>query len=170
MNKALLIDAEESAKELRGWANTSQSTPIFDCLVDAANIIDELIKANKDLKKTNKDLADLHFWVDSTPGENGIEIAKHLPPVTAQWILEEASATIKTRGQKRDQGSERSMQRIVRVFHALTDHHMTETEGWMFMVVLKLCREKTGQDLDNWVDGAAYMALAAESVEKTQRR
>jgi len=90
------------------------------------------------------------------------------PNVTAKWVLDEANETIKARGRKRDNDGERSMQRIVKVFHALTDHHMTETEGWMFMVVLKLCREKTGKDIDNWIDGAAYMALAAESVEKAK--
>ena len=85
----------------------------------------------------------------------------------AQRILEEAGEMISARGKRRDAGEERSMKRIVRVFNALTDHKLSETEGWIFMVALKLCREKTGSDLDNWIDGAAYMALAAESAEKS---
>lgn len=161
--KTLNVDAVEIANELRGWAKTKKTTPIFDCLIEAADTIDELVQANQKLRE-------LQSWIDSTPGENGTGLSAQSPQVTAKWILDEASSTIEARGKKRDQGSERSMQRIVRVFHALTDHHMTETEGWMFMVVLKLCREKTGKDIDNWVDGAAYMALAAESVEKRDDR
>lgn len=161
--KQLNTHAIEIANELRGWASTKQTSPMFDCLVEAADIIDKLIETNNELKG-------FQSWVNATPGDNGVELSKQFLPVTARWILDEASATIESRGKKRDQGSERSMQRIVKVFHALTDHHMTETEGWMFMVVLKLCREKTGQDIDNWVDGAAYMALAAESVEKRNDR
>ena len=45
-------------------------------------------------------------------------------------------------------------------------HNLNEVDGWTFMVVLKLCRERTGPDLDNWVDGAAYMALAGEAVDR----
>ena len=86
--------------------------------------------------------------------------------VSPQSILQQAEAMIAERGKRRDNGQERSMQRIVKTFEALTDHKMTEVEGWLFMVVLKLCRERTGSDIDNWIDGAAYMGLAAEAVEK----
>lgn len=88
----------------------------------------------------------------------------------ADEILQTACDIMKERGARRDQGQERSMERIVTVFNALTDNKLTEVDGWTFMVVLKLCREQTGHDLDNWVDGAAYMALAAEaSIELSKR-
>jgi len=101
------------------------------------------------------------------------ELLKHIEgrpstPVTPQSVLQQAEAMIDERGRRRDAGQERSMQRIVKTFEALTDHRMTEVEGWLFMVVLKLCRERTGPDLDNWIDGAAYMGLAAEAVEKSR--
>lgn len=84
--------------------------------------------------------------------------------IRADEVLEMARAIMLKRGRLRDSGEERSMKRIVDVFKALTGHQLTEVEGWTFMVVLKLCREQTGPDLDNWIDGAAYMALAAEAV------
>ena len=74
--------------------------------------------------------------------------------VSPQSVLQQAEAMISERGKRRDNGQERSMQRIVKTFEALTDHKMTEVEGWLFMVVLKLCRERTGSDIDNWIDGA----------------
>jgi hypothetical protein len=85
---------------------------------------------------------------------------------SAEEILILAQQIMKDRGSLRDCGTERSMERIVKVFNALTDNHLNEVDGWTFMVVLKLCRERTGSDVDNWVDGAAYMALAAEAVDR----
>jgi hypothetical protein len=87
----------------------------------------------------------------------------------AEDILQTACDIMRERGARRDQGQERSMERIVTVFNALTDHKLTEVDGWTFMVVLKLCREQTGRDLDNWIDGAAYMALAAEATLEDTR-
>jgi hypothetical protein len=82
----------------------------------------------------------------------------------AEEILQTAAEVMKQRGALRDRGEERSMERTVRVFNALTGKGLTEVEGWTFMVALKLCREQTAHDMDNWVDGAAYMALAAEAA------
>lgn len=148
------VKAAELVQELRGWAKMKQAEPIFDCLVEAADTIESLLDSS----------IDAH-----APGITSSDLSLLFSP-SAQRILEQSIETIAERGQRRDSGSERSMERIVKVFHALTDHHMTETEGWVFMVVLKLCRERTGQDVDNWIDGAAYMALAAESVAKSKRR
>ena len=77
-------------------------------------------------------------------------------------LLGEAAATIKARGAKRDSGQERSMARAVRSLSALTGLPMTEVQGWQFMVVLKLAREQSGHDRDNYLDAAAYIALAGE--------
>lgn len=109
------------------------------------------------------------LMADNLMADNG---EKHVimptTQVTPDGLLRTAADTIALRGAKRDNGSERSMERIVKVFSALTDHKLTEEEGWLFMIVLKLCRERTGADLDNWVDGAAYMALAAEAVSRNK--
>ena len=84
----------------------------------------------------------------------------------AEDILNLSKKMLEDRGRLRDNGDERSMERIVKVFNALTDNNLSEVDGWTFMVVLKLCRERTGSDYDNWVDGAAYMALAGEAVDR----
>jgi hypothetical protein len=42
---------------------------------------------------------------------------------------------------------------------------MTEEQGWMFMSILKMVRSQQGNfKLDNYEDGAAYFALAAEAA------
>jgi hypothetical protein len=85
--------------------------------------------------------------------------------MTAQSILRTAADTIDARGTLRDTGQERSMARTVKAFNAITGLSLTETQGWTFMVVLKLSRESSGHDPDNFIDGAAYMALAGESTD-----
>jgi hypothetical protein len=85
--------------------------------------------------------------------------------MTAAKILRTSADTIEARGRLRDSGRERSMARTVAAFNAVTGQHLTETEGWIFMAVLKLARESSGHDPDNFVDGAAYMALAGEAAD-----
>lgn len=82
----------------------------------------------------------------------------------ASTILRDAADTIDARARLRDQKGERSMLKAVRSFNALTGLGLTEKQGWMFMAVLKLARESHGHDPDNFLDAAAYMALAGESV------
>jgi hypothetical protein len=85
--------------------------------------------------------------------------------MTAARILRTSADTIEARGRLRDNGKERSMARTVKAFNAITGLTLTETQGWVFMAVLKLARESGGHDPDNFVDGAAYMALAGESAD-----
>jgi Domain of unknown function (DUF6378) len=77
-------------------------------------------------------------------------------------ILRTSIRTIEARGALRDTGQERSMARTVASFNALTGHQLTEVHGWTFMVLLKLAREQSGHDADNWVDAAGYVGLAGE--------
>jgi len=135
------IKIEQLIYELHGWASVNKAAPSSDCMTEAAYVLAKLV--------TNRAM-------------------QQAAPVTPQSVLRTAQEMIDERGKRRDSGQERSMERIVRVFEALTDHKMTEVEGWLFMVVLKLCRERTGPDLDNWIDGAAYMGLAAEAVERAK--
>ena len=99
-------------------------------------------------------------------------------------ILEKSTDTIKARGAVYDPSGkeERSMAQTVQVFNALTGHELTEREGWIFMVCLKLVRaestvrvvssdleesEETIQAsesyMDSVLDGAAYLALSGEA-------
>jgi hypothetical protein len=88
----------------------------------------------------------------------------------ANDILRTAAELIEQRAAQRDLEQERSMARTVDVFNALMgltrpNERMTEQEGWMFMICLKLVRATAGKPMpDDWMDAAAYCALGGESV------
>lgn len=87
----------------------------------------------------------------------------------AVQILNEAVAIMAERGKSYDKSggeAERSMPKIVAMFNALTGHELTPEQGWKFMCCLKLARSEQGEYReDNYLDGAAYMALAGEEAE-----
>lgn len=87
-------------------------------------------------------------------------------------LLIEAADTIGNRSAERDNADgERSMNRAVQMFNVWRGQRghspMSEADGWAFMVFLKLARAAEGKHRrDDWVDGAAYMALACECIER----
>jgi hypothetical protein len=82
----------------------------------------------------------------------------------AKEMLVSGANLIDERGKTRDNGEERSMGACVRAFNAVFNTELTETQGWFFMVLLKMSRSKGGEHSDDdYVDGAAYFALAGES-------
>lgn len=91
---------------------------------------------------------------------------------SAVEILRKAADLIEERGKQRDQpGGEKSMASTVKAFwqiHGpaiLARGHMTETEGWHFMEVLKMVRSAYGVFTpDDYEDKTAYAALAAEAA------
>ena len=87
----------------------------------------------------------------------------------ADQILRAGLDTLVQRGVKRDQpDGERSMPRIVRVFEAITGIRLTEREGLLFMVSMKLVREGRGApDADDYIDLVNYVALAGEAALAT---
>ena len=79
-------------------------------------------------------------------------------------ILATASATIDNRAADRDLPEERSMAATVTAFNAIFGTNLTESQGWSFMQLLKIKRSSIGPyKEDDFVDGAAYAALAAEA-------
>jgi len=90
---------------------------------------------------------------------------------TAEDILNEAAAVMNARASQRDVPKERSMARIVTTFNALTGKQLSEHDGWMFMVVLKLARASNGKkvNIDDYLDGAAYIALAGECAQDAEK-
>lgn len=83
--------------------------------------------------------------------------------MNAQQILHDAANCIGSRAAERDQAQERSMARTVNTFNALTGRNLSEKEGWQFMAILKMARSMQGEErMDDYVDGAAYIALAGE--------
>jgi hypothetical protein len=88
--------------------------------------------------------------------------------VTADDLLETARSLINQRGKERDKASgERSMRGAVLAFNALFGASLTETQGWTFMLLLKLSRSAGGAyKQDDYLDAIAYAALAAECADR----
>ena len=87
--------------------------------------------------------------------------------MNASDILKRAAQHMEDRAAARDKPEgERSMARTVTAFNALTGHSLSERDGWLFMAVLKAARAcSTASGVaDDYEDGAAYFALAGESV------
>lgn len=90
----------------------------------------------------------------------------------APELLIEAADTIANRAAERDSAEgERSMKRAVDMFNVWRGQHrhgaISEQEGWIFMVFLKLARAAEGKHRrDDYIDGAAYIALACECIER----
>jgi len=89
---------------------------------------------------------------------------------TATQMLRTAIATLDARAALRDTpDGERSMSATVNAFNALTGKDLSEVEGWQFMALLKLARAQHGNvHTDDYIDGAAYMALAGEAAAKAE--
>lgn len=82
---------------------------------------------------------------------------------SAVGMLEEAAYCIGDRASERDTEAERSMAATIRAFNGMYGTELTEEQGWQFMVLLKMARAKGGEyRRDDYVDGAAYFALAGE--------
>ncbi|MBY6104891.1 hypothetical protein KUW19_00145 [Ferrimonas balearica] len=82
----------------------------------------------------------------------------------APQILEQARSCIADRASERDTEAERSMAACVLAFNAMFDQQLTEEQGWHFMALLKMSRSKGGNFReDDYIDGAAYFALAGEA-------
>lgn len=91
---------------------------------------------------------------------------------TAESLLATGADHLRQRAATRDLPQERSMKRAVTAFNVLFGPQLrqgsvTEVMGWQFMAVLKMARASAGaHNLDDYVDQAAYSALAGECAEK----
>ena len=88
------------------------------------------------------------------------------PPATALDMLEAARSHMRGRSAVYDKPEgERSMGRTVAAFNAITGHDLAESQGWLFMQVLKSVRDQTapGGHADSQEDNVAYAALGAEA-------
>lgn len=86
---------------------------------------------------------------------------------TAARILDKAARHLDDRAKTYDcqEGGERSMEKTIATFNALTGQNVTVEQGWLFMVILKMVRtQQGGYRADNYEDGAAYFALAGEQA------
>ena len=95
---------------------------------------------------------------------------KLMNKLSASKILKAGSDCLIDRATERDSESERSMAKCIATFNALTGSNMSEYHGWVFMALLKLSRAENNQGckVDDFVDGAAYIALAGECKQSVK--
>ena len=89
---------------------------------------------------------------------------------TANHFLEAAKGHLGARATTYDKPTgERSMERTVKVFAALTDIQLTEEQGWLFLEALKQVRSLQGKfKADNYEDLAGYAALRGEAAARSR--
>jgi hypothetical protein len=86
--------------------------------------------------------------------------------ISAIEFLERAADLMLERGKQYDSpNGERSMAQTVAAFNVLTGNILSEHEGWLFMLLLKLSRQAQTQSWhqDSSEDAIAYAALMAEA-------
>lgn len=110
--------------------------------------------------------------VESLPGLTH-EAVSVKPPThvncRAYQFLEKGVQHMKDRAAQRDsEHGERSMKATVDAFNAMFGHSLTETQGWQFMVLLKMARSRNKFNPDDYEDGAAYTGLAGEAHSNEQ--
>lgn len=87
--------------------------------------------------------------------------------MNAKEIGVKAIEAMDNRASERDVGAERSMFRAVQTFNHMRDKLLSEEDGWWFMVCLKAARSFAGEhQIDDYVDGSAYVMLAGECASK----
>lgn len=89
-----------------------------------------------------------------------------VPEPKAAELLGRAAKHMRDRAATYDKPEgERSMGRAVDAFNAVTGHTLKESEGWLFMALLKAVRSETRSEphQDSLEDLIAYTALYAEA-------
>ena len=91
------------------------------------------------------------------------------PNEKIQHILNEVAGVVIGRGTQRDlPNGERTIPRCVTAFNAITDHKLSNEDGWLFMEILKLCRSTQGKfTWDDHIDNIGYATLRAEEALTT---
>lgn len=94
-----------------------------------------------------------------------------LEVVPAIKFMEDGVKTLKQRAALRDSSGERSMERTVEAFNALTGKGLTTAEGWEFMVLLKMVRGRQGTfHEDDYTDMCGYASLLGEEESSRPER
>ena len=128
-----------------------------------AELRDAVHKENRGLLHMEDDMLHSHN-VNPHVGENKKRdtIVKH----SASYILKDAEKQIRDRADTRDINEERSSAKTVEIFNAITGNTLTEKEGWIFLISLKLARAEQGKyNPDDYLDLVGYAALLAEHAD-----
>ena len=91
--------------------------------------------------------------------------------MTPQQAAVKAMATLAQRGKDYDKPSgERSMAAAVAAFNAIVGSGLKESDGWLFMLLLKQSRQYQSLKFheDSAIDAIAYAALHAESLSENR--
>lgn len=108
--------------------------------------------------------------VEELPGLTCEVVPKPAVKHSAHSFLEKGVQHMKDRAEQRDsEDGERSMKACVDAFNAMFGHNLTETQGWQFMVLLKMARSRNKFNPDDYEDGAAYTGLAGEAHSNEQK-
>ena len=75
-------------------------------------------------------------------------------------MLRKAADLIEHHEHGRDMDGETSVSLAARMFTEWKGIDFTERDAGVFLSLLKLARARHGQNPDNWLDGAAYVAMA----------
>lgn len=103
------------------------------------------------------------------PTKDELDAAPPFKSHTSLGLLTKAVDTQKQRAVDYNAtGGERSMQHTVNMFNAITQRtvrdRLSESDGWLFMMCLKLAREaQAGDPYDSLLDLTSYSALYGES-------
>lgn len=84
----------------------------------------------------------------------------------AKEFLQQSINTLEMRAKERGLEYEDSMLSTIGMFNLLTKTHLTESDGYLLMLLLKLARNFSGFKEDDLVDLIAYSALFAEARSK----
>lgn len=91
-------------------------------------------------------------------------------PWTISKFFIECNRILRQRGKKRDQKTERSMEKVAANFSTAENLPLSELQGWHFMLDLKRVRMVNGAfDPDDYLDIACYAFLAYEAAAKAAK-
>lgn len=94
-------------------------------------------------------------------------------PTKAQDLLHRAADLMDERGKQYDQRSgERSMQATVTAFNAIAGYHLTESDGFLLLSILKMVRDQQREmpHRDSIEDLVAYSSLYGEARLRGEER
>lgn len=94
---------------------------------------------------------------------------KKMSELTADDLLKKSLETLSERAKQRDVKQERSMLGAVHLFNRIHGvGELTEMQGWLFMISLKIQRAMLKCSEDDLVDLLSYTALAAECYARQE--
>ena len=135
---------------------------------DSGFTLSTLLKHTKKVVWVTESLTPLvEAWYQAQIKDSPVEKPSLPEPIKldAPMLCKRAYDLLSERGKQYDgSNQERSMASTIAAFNAIYGTTMTELQGWHFMCLLKMVRQRAGGHVDSAEDLIAYAALAAETV------